>query len=368
MIIRVDYLIYIYITLCMCMLGFNFYYLGKSRLSFVSHSRELAWWEHMLCQAMDRGEYGTGIPKIRRRLKRAGQFVLFHEAVQNLMKDSKRKKGMLMWFQENRPLFIGLGNLYKKRSMMEKSFYAYVVSEYKLCGRSEEDAFVSQMLVFITLPSIYCRENALYALYACGEAKLVAKAYILMNRYNILHSRKLITDGLLSFTGDRDALTEEIWENWQEFSPYYQVAFIDFFRMITRRFGRRFLPILESDAEREVKFAVLRYYRRHYYSDAEPILRGYVDNWKLDDWEFAAISALALENYPCEETIITLVHGINSRNWYIRDNASDSLLKIAGEERVLEILGCMEDFYGREMLSYKIESRKRQEAEQDNER
>ena len=31
MIIRIDYLIYVYMTLCLCMLGYNLFYLGKNK-------------------------------------------------------------------------------------------------------------------------------------------------------------------------------------------------------------------------------------------------------------------------------------------------------------------------------------------------
>ena len=107
----------------------------------------------------------------------------------------------------------------------------------------------------------------------------------------------------------REALAEELWENWELFDAHYQVAFIDFIRMVTRRFGMRFLRLIQSEPEREVKFAILRYYRKYRYPDAEKMLRGYVNNWCIDDWEFAAISALALEAYPGEKTVRALVRG-----------------------------------------------------------
>ena len=69
----------------------------------------------------------------------------------------------------------------------------------------------------------------------------------------------MVTDGLLAFSGDREALAEELWENWELFDAHYQVAFIDFIRMVTRRFGMRFLRLIQSEPEREVKFAILRY-------------------------------------------------------------------------------------------------------------
>ena len=31
MVIRIDYLIYVYMTLCLCMLAYNLFYLGKNK-------------------------------------------------------------------------------------------------------------------------------------------------------------------------------------------------------------------------------------------------------------------------------------------------------------------------------------------------
>lgn len=64
----------------------------------------------------------------------------------------------MQWFQDNRELFISLGSRYTKKTPMEQSFYAYFVGQYKLCGRSREDAITAQMLLFVIQSSIYSCE------------------------------------------------------------------------------------------------------------------------------------------------------------------------------------------------------------------
>lgn len=359
MIIRVDYLIYVYIVLCLCMLGFNFFYMGRRSWRGRRVPEKIAGWEAIVSSAVSNTETVTDTAFFIKKLSRVQQLLLFHEAVQNLLADNKKHDSVMKWLHDNRAVFTAIGNVYKKRSSMEQSFYAYFVGEYHFCGSSQEDAIVKLMLIFVIQPSIYCRENALYALYASGEADIVVKAFTLMNRHNVQHSRKLISDGLLEFTGDKLELTEKIWDCWEEFSPHYQVAFIDFTRMVTDCFCERYMNILQSEAEREVKFAVIRYYRRYYYPDAAEILQNHIEKWNRDDWEFAAISASTLENYPSERTIRALTQGMNSENWYVRDNASDSLIKIADTKRLEKILDEIQDTYGKEMLIYKMDSREK---------
>lgn len=358
MIIRVDYLIYIYIVLCLCMLGFNLFYMGRRRWRGKHSPEKIARWEAVISSAVNNTGGGyDGNGRFIRKLSRIQNLLVFHEAVGNLLENEVIHDGVMAWLHDNRAVFIGIGNIYKKKTPMEQSYYAYLVCEYRLCGHTLEDAIVEQMLLLVIQPSIYCRENALYALYASGEPDSVVKAYVLMNRHNIQHSRKLITDGLLEFSGDKMELTEKIWTQFEEFNPHYQVAFIDFTRMISDRFRERYMAILLSDAEREVKFAVIRYYRKYYYFDAGKILRNYIRRWNRDDWEFAAISASTLENYPSDKTIRALVRGIKSENWYVRDNSSDSLIKIASADRLERILDGLQDSYGKEMLVYKLNSR-----------
>lgn len=53
------------------------------------------------------------------------------------------------------------------------------------------------------------------------------------------------------------------------------------------------------------------------------------------------------------------MRGIKSDIWHMQNNSADSLLAIVGVQRQQEILEQMEDFFGRNMLEYKMESRKK---------
>lgn len=355
MVLKVHYLIYGYLTLCVCMLAFNLFYIGKIKWMNVHNPQKLKWWKNIMTAVINGDNTMVSRVKIGLRLTRAQNLLLFREAVQDLVKGGESTERVAQWFQDNCRIFIDLGESYMKKGPIEKSLYAFVVGEYRLCAYKGAGPIKEYMLLLILEPSIYGRENALFAMYNSGSAELVCRAYRIMNRHEILHSRKMVTDGLVSFVGDKQSLAEELWATWEEFNPHYQVAFIDFMRMATDSFGERLLPLLSSDVLPEVKFAILRYYRRYHNEAAESILQHYVNNWCIDDWEFAAISASALENYPGEKTVKALIRGIESDNWYVRDNASDSLLKIVDLMQAEEIMLQLKDTFGRDMLNYKIE-------------
>ena len=241
-----------------------------------------------------------------------------------------------------------------KKSVMERSYFAYLVTRFRLCGQSRNDPIATAMIQLTAQASIYCRENALGALYQCGSIDHIVKAYRVMGRHEIEHSRKLVTDGLLEFHGDREQLAQALWQNWDEFTPHYQVAFIDFIRMVSGNFRETLFPLLsQPELDREVTFAVMRYFRKYPYRPAGTVLRQTVIDWEKQDWEYAAIAAASLESYPEMETVKALLVGVQSDNWYVRDNASDSLLQLTKPLAILEMIRQLKDSYGRDMLRYK---------------
>lgn len=138
---------------------------------------------------------------------------------------------------------------------------AYIIEQHHLCGPGARDPFALQMEWLVSDHSIYCRENALYALYAGGQPEHVIKAYHILTRMRIEHSSKMVTDGLLSFQGDRELLAEELWKNWTHYSTYYKICFVNFFRMISGNFTERLLIVLKDEEnDRELRLAVIRYF------------------------------------------------------------------------------------------------------------
>ena len=163
---------------------------------------------------------------------------------------------------------------------MERSYFAYLAMRFHLCGTQSSDPMASAMIQLTAQSSIYCRENALTALYVTGSVELIVKAYRLMTRRHIEHSRKMVTDGLLEFCGDREALAQALWQNWEEFTPHYQVAFVDFIRMVSGNFREQFCSLMTRlDTDREVTFAAMRYFRKYPYPMAGAELPAKCEEW-----------------------------------------------------------------------------------------
>ena len=358
MVFQVNLLIYLYMTICICLLLFNLVYFARDFFKRKRDPEMVRKYMNKLCEMLET----SGVEKISqkeekfwtRKLSKSSGLILFQQAVEELEAKGKQED-IEKWVRNNRDLFYKLSSAYMKKRGMEKALMAYIIEQHHLCGPGARDPFAIQMEWLVSDHSIYCRENALYALYAGGQPEHVIKAYHILTRMRIEHSSKMVTDGLLSFQGDRELLAEELWKNWTHYSTYYKICFVNFFRMISGNFTERLLIVLKDEEnDRELRLAVIRYFRKYKYDKAWEYLCCLVEEWRESDWEYAALSALALESYPGKRTIDALKKGCESRNWYIRYNSAQSLGKLIDHEQKGKLIQNEKDIYAKEMMAYKF--------------
>lgn len=356
MVLQVNLLIYVYMALCVCLLIFNLIYIGRGKIGQKREPRKIQKYQEKLRQVLLDGK-GAAVSerekeKWMRTLASCSRLILFEQAIEGLQSEEP-KLPVQEWMWNNRDIFWHLGSVYLEKKGMEPAFLAYIAEQYHLCGKEEKDPIALQMEQLVMSHSIYCRENALYALYSSGQVYHVARAYRILSRAGIMHSSKMVTDGLLAFRGDCEELAEELWKCWDVFSAYYQTCFVNFMRMIDGDFSKEVLEVLtDEENDSELHFAAIRYFRKHSYSKAYKKLCTFVEQWESEDWEYAAISALSLEAYPGERTIEVLAKGCESRSWYVRYNSALSLAKITDAEQKRDLLAKEKDPYASAMMKY----------------
>lgn len=81
-------------------------------------------------------------------------------------------------------------------------------------------------------------------------------------------------------------------------------------------------------------------------------------------WEYRAVTALTLANYPGAETEAVLKGALCHVNWYVRYNAADTLVAVFGneEERFADVLEG-KDRYAREILLYMLNRSRQRKGE-----
>ena len=113
----------------------------------------------------------------------------------------------------------------------------------------------------------------------------------------------------------------------------------------------------------EVAYSCIRYFGKYHYEPAFSYLIAFAEHSEESRWEYTAIAASALGNYPGKRTEEALKSLLSSRNWYIRYNASESVEKLGLDYTDLIDIFEGEDRYAREIMRYRLDEKKMKERE-----
>lgn len=355
MIITVEEIVYIYIGVCISMLIFNVFiiFFRKSQYKrFKSRTQDISKLIHVQLEHIARKEPIEKNIQIRldKMLSMPNKLMAFHEAIEDaLERDALIVQQYLLM---SRPLFCSLVVKYRQKDDMRKAYFAYLMSRYKVCKDIEQDEIINSMLQLIDTKSAYCRENALKALYSFGNEKNVLSAIILINEKQIFHHEKLLSDGLLSFEGDKVRLGFLLWRHFNEFNSDLQVAVVKYMHAVSDQFKEEFYSmLLLKETNKEVKVAIIRYFGKYVYEPVQHFLCKALTE-ATNDWEIIAISASVIRAYPTNESVEALKKALRHSNWYIRYNAAESLNAFRKNYNELASIYNGTDRFARDMLLY----------------
>lgn len=346
-----EIVVFVYIILCICMLVYNLGYMGYKKADKRMSSKMVLRWKKRILD-----NKGVQVEFLNKKLLYLRNLFIFDDAISAIMKNDE--KNAFLYLNTNKESFLYLAKIYEKKDSMKKAYYAYMMSKFNFLDNDFETKIAKVLINYTIDPSIYCRENALKALYSKNNIQTIVEAYRLMNKNKIHHNSKLVVDGLLSFKGDKIALAYALWEYRNEFGVEYHISFIDFARMITADFCKKFYDfLLEDNTDYEIKYALLRYFRKYRYEPVKEYLYNCINFQEGISWELVALAASALDNYPCNKTKEILKSALTANNWYVRYNAADSLLNLGITYLELQNIYNGNDRYAREMIEFKIQEK-----------
>lgn len=355
----VENVIYIYIYMCVSLVIFDIFYMFAKASSNkkISSNKKVFYYpikEEIL--KLKKGESVSVKHKkyLFKRLKNIKYLLEFNNALSKL--ESEEKDYIYKYLYEVHMIFIDLSVYYRKRPDMEKAYFAYLISQHGFCKIMIQSPLINTMFFLLNEKSVYCRENAMKAIYSfCDEVLVVNALKILDKDKRILH-KKLITDGLLSFKGDQKKLSNVLWKNFNSFSNNLKISIVDYFRFSKKDFKYELLPYLkDEDTFIELKYSIIRYYGSVYYEDAKYVLLDLIKNNK-NNWELIAIATTSIALYKDKDTIEVLKSMLCNKNWHVRLNAANSLVRIGiSDNDINEILNGS-DNYAKEILLYCLNS------------
>lgn len=357
----VSYIIYFYMFIGLSLLVFNMAYIARSK----RQARRNVWWrrawekrirrqmEHELISALFMEKHFAVMEK---QLQSIPQLTAYHDAVMDCMEQDpdvcqQYLNACAMAFQR-------LAIYYGRRDAMERAYFAYLMSVYHP-AREKGGQITEILLGYLEDSTVFCRENVLQALFAMGKSAPVETALSMMNERGWYHHNRLLSDGLMTFAGDKVALAKRLWKSCGKWNEVYQVAVIQFAANLSDDFSASFYEALRKrNLPQETYFALIRYFQRHPYPPAEEVLIGLLEeDGQRQNGDFAIAAAAALAKYPSGKTKTALLEAIHSRNWHTRRNAASSLLSIGLTREDVRYIKDRGDRYAIEMMLYMIKEK-----------
>lgn len=355
MIFNVNNLLFLYIFICVTLILFNSAYMLLSNYNKKKKKRHTNWWKKSIEKQIKVLESGDSIEVkhsklLEKRLLNSEQFITYVLALDELRENGIDTEKYIFG---NYKSIVILANKYKGMEVYEKAFFAYFISKNPPCDGSEYNSLIEILLTFIDGSNMYCRENVLKALYRIGNLQSIENAFLLMNEHNHFHHNKLLSDGLMTFTGDKEALARNLFGYFNKWDENILISVIKFITKSSDKFKDEFISLLnEGNLKIEVQLAIIRYFRDNIHEPARQILIEYLKDNDISDDNIRIVAASVLEKYPGEDAVLALKEALKDHNWYIRYNAASSLIRLNVSSKIIKEIFNDDDLYAKEIIAY----------------
>lgn len=352
--IDIESVIYFYMFICVALLVFNIGYIFRAKGKSRTQEKRVRYWAEEIAKAVSFLEKEGTIPRehstvMQKKLGNINHLMAYNEALLSLSENGVSRQ----YLEGLHDPFQVVAAGYAAKSPMERAFFAYVMSLHHPSKGREHDQLVEILLDFMHNATVYCRENVLQAIYVMGSPAAIESAFRLMSDEGLYHNSRLLSDGLMKFSGNKEELAWRLWNQHTQWSECIQIAIVQFATQLSDAFQQTFLAaLLDHTTYAEVRFAIVRYFQRHVYEDALPFLLSTAKDADRSGDGLAIPVCAALASYPGETTVAALMQAVHSRNWYVRKNAAMSLVELHADADCLKELRKNSDRYAEEMLMY----------------
>lgn len=344
---------YIYFTICILILLYTisfifFRWYGQQReikhvnnyVSIISKQQQILQDESFIER--------LHIQVLSKRLKSVNQLIAFEKALNQLEKSCSISPYLL----QLEPVIKNLVIHYQHRDPMEQAYLARFIATYAAKGKWHEPFIYQTLISYLDHATIYLRESVLLATYQQPDAQWIIKVFHYLTENDLFHHSKLIQDGLLQYPYDGDALIDELWKYRDTYHQHILLGLIGFITYKSDRYKEVFYQLLkENDIDLEVKIRLIRYFKKHVYPKVESLL---IQLSKDKQDEIRIVAVHVLSEYKSEQVITSLKNALVDANYYVRRNASQSLLVMGVS--LLDVMDVLtgKDRYAKEMLRYQL--------------
>ncbi len=344
---------YVYFTICLLIIIYtlSFFMYHKYHHSIQDRTiRRFIRIVHNQLTHMDKKGYINRSHRILliHRLKKVHLIIAFEKALERI-EDGEDQIQLPSYLLQLEPVMIVVATHFRKKDMIEKAFIAKFIAKYSN-GQWKAPELYRTLIEYLSHSSVYVRENVLSATYRQPDIGWIVKAFRHITEHHLSHNPKLVQDGLASYPSDKEALADTLWRQRGHFHSSIVVGIIGFITMQSNQYQDEFLHALQHEKmDLELKLRLIRYYKRHPCPEAEALLLSYASDSE-DAVRIVAVHVLG--SYRSKRVLSVLKRALLDHNWYVRRNASQSLLAIDATASDLSDVLSGHDQFAKDMLSY----------------
>ena len=316
----------------------------------------------------DPKEITTVIIHIRHRARKNEEFSKGRSRIRMFLRPKKKliqplsrdlaEQYFKEYIRQTSPTIVSLTSSYRRKDDIVHLFYIFMLKKYGYLQHFHTSELVANLQDLLDRGDSTCAEGVLLAIYQIKDPKIVLKVLQQVDKIDRFLHPKIISDGLLSFTGDTQELQLLILDHLSSFSEQMQVNLLNYLRFSDGSHCERVLQLLQSEETYdETRFSCIRYFGKYPYPPAYDLIARFAAGESGSRIEYAIVALSVLRYYPYPLTTEILCKQINSSNWFIRYNATESLEYLGLEYQDLIDIFDGNDRFARDMLQYQFDQR-----------
>lgn len=267
------------------------------------------------------------VGRLSKELKNVNNLIAFQNAYEEILEENIRKD----FIYEVLPVFIYLNIYYANRkNEMEKALFAYVVGKDLIINNIQNaNILVETMYGFLNSNSLYCRANAMKALFSIEKVDNVIKAIGIINSNKLEYNHNLLTSNLKNFNGDKKSLATELNKSFFMYSENIQIAIIRFLTVYNFIEENELINRLKNpNLSVNVKCEIMRFFQENKNEDAKHLLISLLNNENIVANDFT-LKAIGTVGYYYDNDVEKLLIKLkNSRDEMILEAVYRSIEKM----------------------------------------
>ena len=199
---RIETLLYVYLFICSGMIVFNIITAIVLKRRDRRTVRASARFRQHILQQIERINTGQQVERrhkkyLSRQLTRTGNMIAFDKMLEDLYREEPRQA--TEYLSQLGGVIVYLTIRYGRKDRIEAAYFPYIIKKYHLIENRTFSGVVDAMYTLLRESSIYCRENAMQALYTTGDCDCIMKALKILDGGESFFHEKLLADGPAGF-------------------------------------------------------------------------------------------------------------------------------------------------------------------------